>query len=102
MLQGQGSFPVPFGFRAREGTLRIALPRVGSRHGGTFPTRGDAILRNVKPVIPGVLVAVGNWFNILRIALPRVSYVSVRCVSSGRILPDTQTLFISGRNCLII
>ena len=42
-----------------KGTLRIALPRVGSRHGGTFPTRGDAILRNVKPVIPGVLVRQG-------------------------------------------
>ena len=35
-------------------------PRVRSRHGGTFPTRGDAILRNVKPVIPGVLVARGK------------------------------------------
>ena len=51
------------------GTLRIALPRVGSRHGGTFPTRGDAILRNVKPVIPGVLVAVGYWFNWFNILL---------------------------------
>jgi len=39
---------------------KTVQPRVGktswSRHGGTFPTRGDAILRNVKPVIPGVLV----------------------------------------------
>ena len=26
----------------------------------SFPTRGDAILRNVKPVIPGVLVARGK------------------------------------------
>ena len=48
-------------------------PRVGSRHGGTFPTRGDAILRNVKPVIPGVLVARGNWFNL--------SYDSITSVS---------------------
>ena len=69
------------GQRARNPTVtRVGIvppcrltPRVGSRHGGTFPTRGDAILRNVKPVIPGVLVARGNWFNL--------SYDSITSVS---------------------
>ena len=32
-----------------------------SRHGGTFPTQGDAILRNVKPVIPSVLVSLPRY-----------------------------------------
>ena len=45
--------------RAREQTTTSCNKR--SRHGGTFPTQGDAILRNVKPVIPSVLVSLPRY-----------------------------------------
>ena len=46
------------GRRARQ---RTPTCNKRSRHGGTFPTQGDAILRNVKPVIPSVLVSLPRY-----------------------------------------
>ena len=51
--------------RARANTVTRPITTTScnkrSRHGGTFPTQGDAILRNVKPVIPSVLVSLPRY-----------------------------------------